>query len=61
MPAVNDRREPEERDWNDLTPEQRFEEYVRLFFFYREAGGSLAPERDSQSPFDFEEYYQAAR
>jgi len=50
----------ESEAWADLSPEKRFMEYASLFTFYRLAGGALGPERDSQSPFDFEEYYIAA-
>jgi hypothetical protein len=38
----------------------RFNTYCKLFDFYIAAGGSLSPERDSQSPFDFNEYYLEA-
>jgi hypothetical protein len=50
----------EEKAWADLSPDQRFKEYCSLFSFYLLAGGSLGPEHDSQSPFDFEEYYSAS-
>ncbi len=51
--------ETEEEDWQLLTPKQRFEQYCILYDFYIKSGGSIAPERDSQSPFDFPEYYSA--
>ena len=46
--------------WADLTPQERFEEYASLFSFYRMAGGSLGPDHDSQSPFNFDEYFHSA-
>ena len=50
----------EEQSWSRLTPRRRFEQYSVLMQHYLAAGGSLAPERDSQSPFDFPEYYAEA-
>ncbi|OGS33756.1 MAG: hypothetical protein A2293_14490 [Elusimicrobia bacterium RIFOXYB2_FULL_49_7] len=58
MTGQDDFFETEENAWIALTPVQRMETYFKLFEFYRAAGGSLAPERDSQSPFDFAEYYK---
>ena len=42
-------------EWYRLTPQQRWEETKKLWQFYRQVGGSLDPEPDSQSPFDFPE------
>ena len=40
------------KEWYRLTPIQRMQESMKLWQFYVEAGGSLDPEPDSQSPFD---------
>ncbi len=55
-PKVRDT-EDEWDEWYALTPSQRWSESVKLWTFFMEAGGSLDPEPDSQSPFDvaFEE------
>ncbi len=45
----------EESEWMRLTPLERFKWSRRLWEFYLLAGGSLDPEPDSQSPFDFPE------
>jgi hypothetical protein len=39
---------------------ERFRIYSDLLDFYISAGGTLAPERDSQSPFNFDQYYREA-
>ena len=39
-------------EWYRLTPLERMRESMKLWQFYLEAGGSLDPEPDSQSPFD---------
>lgn len=39
--------------WYRLTPPERWRETQRLWQFYLSVGGSLDPEPDSQSPFDF--------
>ena len=39
--------------WYRLTPQERWRETQRLWQFYLSVGGSLDPEPDSQSPFDF--------
>jgi hypothetical protein len=39
-------------EWYRLTPLERMQESTKLWRFYLEAGGSLDPEPDSQSPFD---------
>ena len=45
--------DPETLDWYRLTPAQRWAESEKLWQTYLALGGSLAPEPDSQSPFDF--------
>jgi hypothetical protein len=45
----------EEEEWALLTPQERFEWTLRLWEHYLAIGGSLDPEPDSQSPFDFPE------
>ena len=47
----------EEDAWKELSFEERFRQYCLLFDFYVKAGGSLSPAYDSQSPFNFPEYY----
>ena len=42
---------PEWAEWYRLTPEQRWEESMKLWDTYLALGGSLDPEPDSQSPF----------
>jgi hypothetical protein len=49
--------ETEEQAWSALSPEERFRQFCGLLEFYLACGGSPVPERDSQSPFDFPEYY----
>ncbi len=39
-------------EWYHLTPLERWYESMKLWQFYLQAGGSLDPEPDSQSPFD---------
>jgi hypothetical protein len=39
-------------EWYRLTPLERWRESMKLWQFYLQAGGSLDPEPDSQSPFD---------
>jgi hypothetical protein len=39
-------------EWYSLSPLERWYESAKLWQFYLEAGGSLDPESDSQSPFD---------
>jgi hypothetical protein len=56
--SVPESLDSEEAAWYALTPQERFVQYTRLLEFYLKAGGTLAPERDSQSPFDFPEYYE---
>jgi hypothetical protein len=38
--------------WYSLSPQERWFESAELWQFYLEAGGSLDPEPDCQSPFD---------
>ena len=40
------------KEWYRLTPIERMHESMKLWRFYLDAGGSLDPEPDSQSPFD---------
>jgi len=49
--------EPDE--WAAMTPQERWQESQKLWAFYLAMGGSLDPEPDSQSPFDFEEMQRA--
>ena len=49
--------ETEEIGWARLTPQERFRQYISLLDYYCLSGGGFAPEHDSQSPFDFPEYY----
>ena len=44
--------EDEWAEWYGLSPLERWEETQKLWAFFLEAGGSLDPESDSQSPFD---------
>ena len=39
-------------EWYSMSPLERWTESAKLWQFYLEAGGSLDPETDSQSPFD---------
>lgn len=39
-------------EWYAMSPLERWQESAKLWQFYLEAGGSLDPEPDSQSPFD---------
>jgi hypothetical protein len=45
----------EEDEWGRLTPQERFQWTLQLWEFFIASGGSLEPEPDSQSPFDFPE------
>lgn len=49
----------EEEEWAGLTPEQRYIESLKLWPLYLSFGGSLDPEPDSQSPFNFPEIQHA--
>ena len=51
--------ETEEDEWAFLTPQQRWEKSAELWQIYLSLGGSLDPQPDSQSPFDFEEMQRA--
>ena len=39
-------------EWYSMSPLERWNESAKLWQFYLEAGGTLDPEPDSQSPFD---------
>jgi len=43
------------QEWFRLTPLERWRETTKLWAQYLAQGGSLDPEPDSQSPFDFPE------
>ncbi len=43
------------QEWYLLTPLERWHETTKLWAQYLAQGGSLDPEPDSQSPFDFPE------
>jgi hypothetical protein len=43
------------QEWFRLTPLERWHESSKLWAQYLAQGGSLDPEPDSQSPFDFPE------
>lgn len=43
------------QEWFRLTPLERWQESMKLWAQYLAQGGSLDPEPDSQSPFDFPE------
>jgi hypothetical protein len=45
----------EQAEWMKLTPQQRYIESCKLWSTYLALGGSLDPEPDSQSPFNFPE------
>ena len=49
--------EPEWVEWFRMTPEERWAESSKLWQFYLQAGGSLDPDPDPQSPFFFPEDY----
>jgi len=49
----------EEEEWAKLSPQQRYIESNKLWSTYLTLGGSLDPEPDSQSPFDFPELQRA--
>jgi hypothetical protein len=46
-------------EWVRLTPAERYRETIRLWDHYLSLGGTLDPESDSQSPFDFPELERA--
>ena len=45
----------EQAEWARLTPQERYIESCKLWSTYLALGGSLDPEPDSQSPFNFPE------
>ena len=49
----------EQTEWAKLTPQQRYIESCKLWSTYLALGGSLDPEPDSQSPFNFPELERA--
>ena len=49
----------EQEDWANLSPQERYIESNKLWLSYITYGGSLDPECDSQSPFDFPELERA--
>ena len=49
----------EQDEWASLSPQERWQENEKLWQIYLEMGGSLDPQPDSQSPFDFEELQRA--
>ena len=51
MRRFEDDIEDEWLEWYSLTPQQRWEESMKLWEVYLALGGSLDPEPDSQSPF----------
>ena len=53
-PMFNDPTD-EWHEWYRLTPMERWRESEKLWAQYLAQGGSLDPEPDSQSPFDFPE------
>ncbi len=52
--GIDDARDDAESwpEWYSLSPLDRWYESAKLWQFYLQAGGSLDPEPDSQSPFD---------
>lgn len=49
----------EQLEWMKMSPQQRFIETCKLWETYLAMGGSLDPEPDSDSPFDFPELERA--
>ena len=49
---------PEWAEWYRLTPDERWEESLKLWDTYLALGGSLDPEPDPQSPFFDEEEWR---
>ncbi len=45
-------------EWYRLTPQERFQESMKLWETYLALGGSLEPEPDTQSPFFDEEEWR---
>ena len=54
-PTVDRESEDEWQEWYRLTPIERWQQSMSLWTLYTAQGGSLDPEPDSQSPFDFPE------
>jgi hypothetical protein len=59
MTAKPDEFVDEPDEWAAMTPQERWAESAKLWELYLAMGGSLDPEPDSQSPFDFEEMQRA--
>jgi len=59
MAARGDEFVDEAAEWAAMTPQERWAWSTKLWEFYLGMGGSLDPEPDSQSPFDFEELQRA--
>jgi len=55
LPELDD----EAREWILMTPVERYLESCRLWSTYLLLGGSLDPQPDSESPFDFPEMQRA--
>ena len=51
-PAVEACVDDEVLEWYRMTPQERWQESLRLWHTFRLLGGRLEPESDSQSPFD---------
>ena len=51
MVGYEDLVEPEQLEWYQKSPEERFLESQRLMAHYLGMGGSLAPDLDPESPF----------
>jgi len=49
----------EQYNWARLSPQERYIESCKLWINYLAFGGSLDPQPDSQSPFDFPEMQRA--
>ena len=49
----------EQDEWALMTPQERYIESGKLWAVYLGMGGSLDPEPDSQSPFDFPQLERA--
>ena len=52
-PALEAICDPKWLAWYRLTPQERWKRSMEMWEEYVRAGGSLAPEPDPQSPFDF--------
>ena len=59
MSSVESYENEEQAEWAAMTPQERFLESSKLWQVYLAMGGSLDPQPDSQSPFDFPELERA--